>query len=118
MIQLDSQEASFSDPVVLSQPASPPDCVHFCVQAAADSATLSRVLEYFALNNILPETVRSRRFVDGNLVIDLKVKDLDEKRVSVIANKLRSSVLVFGVTVEWISAGQGRQDSGAMRAVA
>lgn len=76
--------------------------VHFAVRTQADPAALSRVVEFFALQNILPELVRARRFVDGELVIDIKVRDLDEQRSAVIANKLRSCVLVCNVAVEFL----------------
>lgn len=80
--------------------------VHFVVQALADPAALSRVVEFFALQNILPELVRARRFVDGELVIDIKVRNLDESRSAVIANKLGSCVLVSNVTVEVLAVGR------------
>ncbi len=92
--------------------------VHFTVQATADPATLSRVVEYFALNNILPETVRCRHFVNGNLVIDIRVKGLDDQRVSILANKLRSCVLVYGVGVEVLAVGTYLDEYRATRAVA
>lgn len=77
--------------------------VHFAVRTLADPAALSRVVEFFALQNILPELVRARRFVDGELVIDIKVRNLDEQRSSVIANKLCSCVLVCNVAVEFLA---------------
>ncbi len=81
--------------------------VHFEVRALADPAALSRVVEFFAAQNILPELVRARRFVGGELVIDVKVRDLDEQRSSVIANKLAASVLVCNVGVEILAASRG-----------
>lgn len=79
-----------------------PEYAHFVVQACADPATLIRVVEYFALNNILPDLVRSRCFVDGDLVIDIKVRGLEDQRAAVILQKLRASVLVINVTLEWV----------------
>lgn len=107
-----------SESVSFSESAAAPAVVHFSVQAAADPAALSRVIEYFALNTILPETVRCRRYVDGDLVIDVKVKGLDEQRVSILANKLRSCVLVFSVAVEWMAVGSDRRDQPLLRTVA
>lgn len=79
--------------------------VHFTVSAAADPAALSRVVEFFALNDILPEVVRARRFEGGLLAIDVKVRGLDDRRAGVIAEKIRASVLVFSVGVETIAVG-------------
>ncbi len=79
--------------------------VHFTVSAAADPAALSRVVEFFALNDILPELVRSRRFNGGLLTIDIKARGLDDRRAGVIAEKIRASVLVYSVAVETIAVG-------------
>lgn len=87
-----------------------PTTVHFTVSAAADPAALSRVVEFFALNDILPEVVRSRRFDGGLLTIDIKVRGLDDRRAGVIANKIRVSVLVFSVAVETIAIGADLAD--------
>ena len=84
--------------------------VHFTVSAAADPAALSRVVEFFALNDILPEVVRSRRFDGGMLTIDIKVRGLDDRRAGVLAEKIRASVLVFSVAVEHIVVGGGLAD--------
>lgn len=96
----------------------PEAVAHFAIHAAADPAALTRVIEHFALGNILPETVRCRRYVDGDLTIDIKVKGLDEKRASVIANKLQASVLVFNVAFEWLAVSQDRRDERPVRDVA
>lgn len=80
------------------------DSFHFCVRAVADPAALSRVIEFFALNSILPDVVKARRFVNGDLTIDIKVCGMDEAKAAVVANKLRASVLVYGVTTEVVTA--------------
>lgn len=92
-----------------SEPSSR-DSFHFCVQAVADPAALSRVIEFFALNAILPDVVRARRYVDGELTIDIKVCGIDEARASVIAHKLRASVLVHSVVMEVLTARLDRRD--------
>lgn len=99
-----------STSVVAEAQPFPQNTVHFCVHSAADAGALSRVIEYFALNNLLPDTVRSRRFVDGELVIDIKIKGLDDHRVAVITNKLRANVLVFSVAVEVVAIGLDLED--------
>ncbi|RMF11184.1 MAG: hypothetical protein D6763_03820 [Alphaproteobacteria bacterium] len=85
------------------------------MRAAADPATLSRVIEHFALLNIVPETVKARRFNGGALVIDLKVKGLAGDRIDIIARKLRAMVLVHGVAVEVFAAGCDLDDYRAAR---
>lgn len=83
--------------------------VQFSVQACADPNALLRVVEFFSVNSILPDLVRSRRFKEGDVVIDVRVRGLDDQKVMVIANKLRSCVLVHGVTVEVLAVGQYRE---------
>jgi len=92
------------------EPSSCSSTFHFTIRAVADPAALSRVVEYFALNNILPDTVRARHYVDGDLAIDINVRGLDDQRASVIANKLRSNVLVFSVALEVMAVGAGLQE--------
>ncbi len=82
----------------------------FSLRAEADPATLSRVIEYFAVLNVVPDSVKARRFNGGSMVIDLKVRGLSDDRIDIITHKLRSLVLVHGVTVEVFAAGCDLED--------
>ena len=79
--------------------------VCFVVTADAEPSVLSRVVEYFAVLNILPDTVRLRRYINGHLEITVKARGLDDARIDVVANKLRQIVTVRQVMVEVFAAG-------------
>jgi|GEM_PF-2226811 len=76
--------------------------VHFFIQAENDPASLSRVLELFAMRNITPNKVRSSKFRDGNLSIDVSVCDLNDHEKNIIHAKLHEQVLVHTVRNEVI----------------
>ena len=80
-------------------------CVSFTVTAEAEPSVLSRVIEYFVVLNILPDSVRLRRYTDGHLEIVVKARGLDQERVEVIAHKLRQIVTVRQVFTEVFAVG-------------
>jgi hypothetical protein len=82
----------------------------FSVRTEADPSALSRLIEFFALLNVVPDSFRSRRFSDGSLVVNLKVRGLSDDRVAVIANKLRSTVVVHSVATEIFAVGGDLED--------
>jgi len=82
----------------------------FCVRTEADPSSLSRLIEFFALLNVVPDSFRSRRFADGSMVVNLKVRGLSDDRVAVIANKLRSTVVVHSVATEIFAVGGDLED--------
>lgn len=101
-----------SSPSLAHPGSSFPEVVCFSVAAVAESGTLSRVIEYFALNDIVPDFVRARRYVTGKMIIDIRVVGLAEQRASVIAHKIRTCVLVHSVAVETVSlSGHGHQEA-------
>jgi hypothetical protein len=90
--------------------ASFPEVVCYSVAAVAEPGTLSRVVEYFALNGIVPDFVRARRYITGRMIIDIRVAGLEAQRADVIAHKIRNCVLVHSVDMETISlAAEGRE---------
>lgn len=82
----------------------------FSVRTEADPSALSRLIEFFALLNVVPDSFRSRRFADGTMVVSLKVRGLSDDRVDVIANKLRSVVVVHSVATEIFAVGGDLED--------
>lgn len=98
-----------SSPLPAPNGASFPEVVCFSVAAVAEAGTLSRVIEYFALNDIVPDFVRARRYVTGKMIIDIRVAGLEAQRANIIAHKIRNCVLVHSVAMEAVSvAAQGR----------
>lgn len=71
----------------------------FSVRAASCPQVLSRLVEYFALRDLVPETVRLRRRGD-ELTVSIEQGGLDEATAQVIAEKMRSLVMVMSVTLE------------------
>ena len=70
----------------------------FSIRTAADAQATSRVVEHFAMRSLLPEMVRAIR--DGDtLQIEIELHDLDEVSAAIIAEKMRSSVLVDEVSL-------------------
>lgn len=99
------QVSSLSDTVTEFAPPLQAGVACFCLRVEADPAALSRVIEHFALLNVVPDLVRARRCADGSMVVDIKVRGLCDDRVSVIAHKLRSVVVVHSVGVEVFAVG-------------
>lgn len=82
----------------------------FSLRTEADPAALSRVIEHFALLNVVPDSIKARRFNGGGMVIDLKVRGLSDERIEIIAHKLRSVVVVHSVAVEVFAVGGDLED--------
>lgn len=81
----------------------PPAC--FTVLADADTSVLSRVVEYFVVLDVLPDFVKLRRYTHGGVEISVKVRGLDEARLSLVANKLGQIVTVKQVLLEVFPVG-------------
>lgn len=90
----------------------------FTIVADADSSVLSRVVEYFVILDILPDSVRSRRYIDGHLEISVKVRGMNEPRIDLVANKLRQIVTVHRVSVEIYAVGGDINDYREMQLAA
>lgn len=70
----------------------------FDIVARADPQTLIRLLSYFAQLGILPGGVRAREAA-GLMTVQIEQADLAEQQARIIAEKMRSSVLVETVRV-------------------
>lgn len=90
----------------------------FTVVADADPSVLSRVVEYFVVLDITPDSVRSRRYVDGHLEITVKARGMNEPRIDLMANKLRQIVAVRHVSVEIYAVGGDINDYREMQLAA
>lgn len=89
----------------MTTPASFNPSASFTVVADSDPAVLSRVVEYFVVLDILPDLVKLRRYVNGLVEISVRVRGLDEARLSLVANKLRQIVTVHQVMLEIYAVG-------------
>ncbi len=79
-------------------PAQAAGLCHFSVRAAADSSVLSRVVELFALRDLLPERIRcERRADDAGVAIDLEVRGLTVQQADHLACRMRTFPAVTGV---------------------
>lgn len=74
----------------------------FCVRAAVDPSVLSRVVELFALRNLVPLSVSCR--LDGRrepeLRIDLDVRGLADNEAEHIARRIDQFMPVISVLLE------------------
>ena len=77
----------------------------YTLLADADPSVLSRVVEHFVVLDILPDTLKLRRYIDGAVEISVKVRGLDEARLDLVARKLRQIVTVRQVGLEIFSVG-------------
>lgn len=106
LYQSSAQGSSVSDP----SPAPCPTVACFHMRTEADPAALSRVIEHFALLNVVPDMVKARRFADNSMIVDIKVHGLTDERVEVIGHKLRAVVVVHSVTVDVFAVGCDLED--------
>jgi len=83
------------------QPAAPRPAVataRFRLRALSDPSALPRVLELFALRNLVPESVRCERHENGEeLRIDVEVGGLGEQEAAHLARRFRTFPVVTGV---------------------
>ncbi|GAA0304256.1 hypothetical protein GCM10009087_12660 [Sphingomonas oligophenolica] len=68
----------------------------FSVRARADAQTLSRLVNYFAQMDLTPSRVRAEE-AHGMLRVSIEQGDIPDDRAELIAEKMRSSVLVESV---------------------
>ncbi|MBS0481725.1 MAG: hypothetical protein JSR96_06130 [Proteobacteria bacterium] len=68
----------------------------FRVEARKDPATLVRILNHFAQIGLVPDRVVVVQALD-HLILEVAQQGLEEKRGQIIAEKMRSSVLVLSV---------------------
>lgn len=72
----------------------------FAVRAMHEANTLSRILEFFALNDITPSTLQATKVGDGMQNIEVTCSDVDSRRAEIIANKIRQMVTVRTASLE------------------
>jgi hypothetical protein len=72
----------------------------FAVRAVHEPNTLSRILEFFALNDITPATLQATKIGDGMQNIEVTCSDVDSHRAEIIANKIRQMVTVRTARLE------------------
>ena len=76
-----------------------PCAVRFCIQAEAEADVLCRVLNLFALQQLVPRHVEVLRDDDG-FSINIVSDEQSWHRAQVIGEKLRNLVSVFDMTLE------------------
>lgn len=71
----------------------------FQVQAVAEPSVLSRVIEQFALRNLVPCQVDCRldRSCEPSLAIDVRVRGLSDQEAAHVARRLGQFPMVLGV---------------------
>lgn len=79
---------------------------HFTLQAEVEPSVLPRVLEPFALRNLTPEAVSSRR-EQGRMRIDVTVRGLDVREVEHLTLRLNQVVPVHTVFASRLPADAG-----------
>lgn len=74
----------------------------YCVSAAVDPSALSRVIELFALRDLVPSRVSSRLVegTDPELRIDLDVAGLEDQEAEHLARRLGQFPCVLRVLVD------------------
>jgi len=72
----------------------------FEVKATVEPSSLSRILEFFALNNITPATMQANKLDENFQHIEVVCTDIDNHRAEVIANKIRQLVSVRTARLE------------------
>jgi hypothetical protein len=78
---------------------------NFHVQACVDPQALGRVINYFAQLGMVPSRVEAR--ATGDLMeIRIVQDELDDRLANIIAEKMRSSVLVEAVQLSHESPGE------------
>ena len=76
-----------------------PCAVRFCIQAEAEADVLCRVLNLFALQQLVPRHVEVLRD-DDSFSISIVSDEQSWHRAQVIGEKLRNLVSVFDMTLE------------------
>ncbi|KMN22467.1 hypothetical protein ACTXN4_19215 [Pseudomonas helleri] len=76
-----------------------PCAVRFCIQAEAEADVLCRVLNLFALQQLVPRHVEVLRD-DDSFSINIVSDEQSWHRAQVIGEKLRNLVSVFDMTLE------------------
>lgn len=72
----------------------------FEVKATVEPCSLSRILEFFALNNITPATMQASKLDEHFQHIEVVCTDIDNHCAEVIANKIRQLVSVRTARLE------------------
>jgi len=72
---------------------------HFTLRAAAEPSVLPRILENFALRNLVPQKLESRQ-AGGDLVVSLSVCGLDETESRHLQLRMLNIVPVYSVDLD------------------
>lgn len=74
--------------------------VKYHITTDCDPQGLSRVLELFSLRGMIPSHVRSNKYNDDLLSIDIHITNITDKEAQIILEKLHTQVLVRFVNIE------------------
>jgi hypothetical protein len=74
--------------------------VKYHITTDCDPASLSRVLELFALRGMIPSHVRSNKYNDDLLSIEIHITNVTDKEAQVILEKLHAQILVRFANIE------------------
>ena len=67
--------------------------VRFVVHACADPQSLARIISHFAQLGLIPKRVRADE-AEGQILVRIEQQDMGEHQARIIAEKMRSAVLV------------------------
>lgn len=87
-------------------PAPPVAIARFTIRASICPQVLNRVIGLFAQQDLIPDAVSMARRC-GTMVIRLRQTDLDERRASILAEKMRSLVMVQAVALDFTAEPRG-----------
>ena len=77
----------------------------YTVSADSDPGVLIRLLDLFALRDIVPSRVRCRA-IDDRLAVEIEAAGIDEQEAELIAGKMRAMVAVSCVRLEQMALRQ------------
>lgn len=94
----DCRSQNFHEPRFLAAP-----CYHFAVTSAREPSVLLRVLELFAMRDLIPAKVRCQH-TDGpepGLRIEVSVAGLERQQAEHLALRMRNIAPVTNVMLDW-----------------
>ncbi|MBT3534053.1 MAG: hypothetical protein HN478_09245 [Rhodospirillaceae bacterium] len=72
----------------------------FMIHAEAEASTLSRVIELFALRDLIPDEVSCKRAGDDGLHIHIAITGVPENQAANLADRMRNIIPVMRVVLE------------------